>query len=241
MSLDLSDLPPLISPSPPSNTLLITNLNAPEIFTAANLASIRSAVDARAPLHSFSPLKSMRRIICAFHSTDDAVRLREQLDGETVMDARVRVYFGAETRTVAPADDPGRHLRAPHSGKLFLISPPPSPPCGWEMRDEEAPNKEVHADDLVSALAKVHARPGPRDALMSDVAVSVGGDGGNTARTRSSTGTIVYDPQEQGHSPQLPAIAVEDTSATPEASSPLETSETKFIHTSRPPLELMEC
>lgn len=59
-------------------------------------------------------------------------------------------------------------------------------------------------------------------------------------RTRSATGTVVYDPQDHGHSPQLPAVMVEDTSASPGDMSPMEDVEKKFVHTSRPPVELME-
>jgi hypothetical protein len=247
MSLDLSALPPLTQPAPPSNTLLITNLEAPEIFTAANLDSIQRAINHHAPIHSFAPLKSFRRIICSFHTVEDAVRIRQVLDGESVLGNRVRVYFGADTK-IEPED---QHLQAPKSQKLFFISPPPSPPMGWEMRDEEPPNKEVHAEDLASALAKLHARPGPDDAMMEDDTEKEGRPERprveTSTRQRSGTGTVVYDPQDHGHSPDLPAIAVEDTtceSPGPGDVSPMDGVEgggnKKFVHTARPPVELME-
>ncbi|KAF2479125.1 calcipressin [Neohortaea acidophila] len=229
MSIDLSDLPPLSEPTPPSNTLLITNLQAPEIFTAANLDFINRAISEHALLHSFSPLKSFRRIICTFYNTDDAIRIRQLLDGEAVLGERIRVYFGVETKVELDED---RHLRAPKSDKLFFISPPPSPPMGWEMRDEEPPNKEVHAEDLAAALANLSARPAPDAALEQPT--------GRVTRQRSGTGTVVYDPEEHGHSPALPAIAVEDTSESLEPHSEMEGVEKKFVHTSRPPVELME-
>ncbi|KAF2768638.1 calcineurin binding protein-like protein [Teratosphaeria nubilosa] len=240
MSLDLTDLPPLSQPTPPSNTLLITNLDAPEIFTTINLTSIQSAINDHAPIHTFSPLKSMRRIICTFFTTDDAIRIRQVLDGENVLGNRVRVYFGAETKI--NVEDEERYLQAPKSQKLFFISPPPSPPMGWEMRDEEPPNKEVHAEDLASALARLHARPGPDDAITEEQ-----GQPNRpriSTRQRSGTGTVVYDPQDHGHSPLLPAIAVEDTTQSPDDLSPmegvLEPGEKKFVHTARPPVEFME-
>merc|ERR1712111_265144 len=130
MSIDLSDLPPLSQPTPPSNTLLITNLQALEIFTASNLESIQRAINEHAPIHSFAPLKSFRRIVCSFFSIDDAINIRRVLDGETVLGSRIRVYFGAETKI----DMEDQHLQAPESSKLFFISPPPSPPMGWEMQ-----------------------------------------------------------------------------------------------------------
>ncbi|KAK3711540.1 hypothetical protein LTR37_009531 [Vermiconidia calcicola] len=234
LSLDLSDLPPLSQPSPPSNTLLITNLQAPEIFATANLESINRAINDHAPIHNFSPLKSMRRIICTFFTTEDAIKIRQVLDGETVLGSRIRVYFGAETRIEVGI----QHLQAPKSDKMFFISPPPSPPMGWEMRDEGPPNKEVHAEDLATALSRLHARPGADDALREGA--SPASPAARVGRARSGTGTVVYDPQDHGHSPDLPAIAVEDTSDSPEEMSPMEGVEKKMIHTARPPVELME-
>ena len=144
------------------------------------------------------------------------------------------MYFGMETKI----EQGDQHLQAPKSNKLFFISPPPSPPMGWEMRDEEPPNKDVHADDLAAALSRLHARPAADDALHEENAASPAGPRSN--RQRSGTGTVVYDPQDHGHSPALPAIAVEDTSDSPEDMSPMEGVEKKFVHTSRPPVELME-
>jgi hypothetical protein len=62
-------------------------------------------------------------------------------------------------------------------------------------------------------------------------------------RSRADSRTIVYHPVEQGHSPLLPAIAVEDTSC---EGSPVDETfaqgEDKPVlaHTARPPVELME-
>lgn len=243
MSIDLSDLPPLSQPTPPSNTLLITNLQAPEIFTATNLDGIQRAISDHAPLHTFSPLKSMRRIIATFFTADDAIAIRKVLDGETVLGSRVRVYFGQTTKIAL--DDEERHLKAPKSSKLFFISPPPSPPMGWEMRDEGPPNKEVHAEDLATALSRLHARPGADDALYQQQESEMSGGSRPTTKQRSGTGTVVYDPQDHGHSPALPAIAVEDTTLEAASESPgdidaMEGVEKKFVHTARPPVELME-
>ncbi|KAK3074745.1 hypothetical protein LTR53_002547 [Teratosphaeriaceae sp. CCFEE 6253] len=254
MSLDLSDLPALTQPTPPSNCLLITHLDAPEIFAAANLDSIRAALHTHAPLHTFAPLKSMRRIICTFFTVADAIAVRQVLDGETVLGSRVRVYFGTAVKIDVAEEE--RWLQAPKSSKMFFISPPPSPPMGWEMRDEGPPNKEVHAEDLAVALSQLHARPSADDALRQreddrDQAMQVEGSGRSypprlQTRPRSGTGTVVYDPQEHGHSPLLPAIAVEDTSegeAEGEVDGDvdgMEGVERKMVHTARPPVELME-
>lgn len=242
LSLDLSDLPQLSQPSPPSNTLIITNLNSPEIFTAANLASIKAALDAHATTYSFSPLKSFRRIIASFYTVEAAIDIRQKLDGESVLGQRIRVYFGTDTKITADED---QHLKAPSTGKLFFISPPPSPPHGWESRHEDPPNKDVHAEDLAAALHKLSSVP-------EDMAIDSQSEhvehaeqekpAAPTGRSRADSRTIVYHPVEQGHSPDLPAIAVEDTSC---ETSPVDETfgdgvQKPMVHTARPPVELME-
>ncbi|PSK36124.1 Calcipressin-like protein [Elsinoe australis] len=243
LSLNLSDLPALTTPSEPTNTLIITNLMDPQIFAGSKLQAIRDAISAQAPLHSFSPLKSFRRIIATFYSIEDATHVRQLLDGENVMGYRTRVYFGEPTEL----EEKDQHLPLPDAGKLFFISPPPSPPVGWEMRNEEAPNKDVHADDLVDALHKLNAAKSNVEYPPSPTSVRSGSlSGGSGMRSRSST--IVFDPVDHGSSPHLPAIAVEDTTddlAPPktqrEIQSPIAMGESKaFVHTARPPVELME-
>ncbi|EHK98168.1 hypothetical protein M7I_6040 [Glarea lozoyensis 74030] len=90
MSIDLSNLPQLIQPTPPSNTLIITNLQDPEIFRADNLQTIKDLVNASAPIHSWAPLKSFRRIIVSFFEEDSAIRIKQILDGEAIMGERVK-------------------------------------------------------------------------------------------------------------------------------------------------------
>ncbi|GIJ88959.1 hypothetical protein Asppvi_007887 [Aspergillus pseudoviridinutans] len=254
LSLDLSNLPPLSQPTPPSNTLLITDLHDLYLFQPSSLASIRSQIESIAPLNSFSPLPSMRRIVCSFHSEDDAIRVRKLLDGQALLNRKVRtkIYFGEPT----PLVDEGRPklLEAPHLDKLFFISPPPSPPHGWVMRTEEPPNKEVHASDLAHALAQLkteqsaHApSPAPVDPetpmSMSDEK-RTGSWPVAMSQQRSRSSTLIYNPEDHGGSPGLPAVMVEDTSVEPDDEdvemSPIDMSVKKLPpKTARPPVELM--
>ncbi|KAI9792413.1 MAG: hypothetical protein M1816_002297 [Peltula sp. TS41687] len=242
-SLDLSCIPPLIQPAPPTNTLLITNLFNPEIFRPDHLQTIRELINDSAPIHTWSPLKSFRRIVVSFYSAEHAIHIRSLLDGEAIMDERIRVYFGENT-PIEPVD---QHLQAPESQKLFFISPPPSPPMGWEMRNEEPPNKQVHADDLATALSKLHAR-----AQGSSPFPTFGDEMDGVApsfRERAGSSTMIYHPADHGDSPDLPAIAVEDLTWEPEEMSPIDgwaaggsptTTGGQILHTARPPVELME-
>ncbi|KAI9832334.1 MAG: hypothetical protein M1826_002020 [Phylliscum demangeonii] len=242
LSLDLSSVPPFIAPTPPSNTLLITNLIDREIFRPDNLQTVRDLIHETATIHSWSPLRCFRRIVVSFYDVDDAIRMRQVLDGEAIMGERMRVYFGGPT-PIMPVD---QHLKAPASQKMFFISPPPSPPHGWEMRDEAPPNTQVHAEDLVQALSRLHARSnhGPLSGLHERDGSSRPEAAPEPGRRRASS-VMIYHPADHGDSPALPAIAVEDlTAAWDEIASPAElggapTAE-KILHTSRPPVELME-
>ena len=102
------------------------------------------------------------------------------------------------------------------------------------MKLEDAPNKQVHAEDLAEALAKLHHRP--RTDLPASP-VSDNGDG--TGRARSGSSTTIYNPSEHGCSPGLPAISVEDLTGENEIS-PIEQEKPILAHTTRPPVELME-
>ena len=50
------------------------------------------------------------------------------------------------------------YLRPPAIEKNFLISPPGSPPIGWEPIKEEPPNATPLADDLMVALRKLQLK-----------------------------------------------------------------------------------
>ncbi|KAI0112069.1 Calcipressin-domain-containing protein [Nemania sp. FL0031] len=233
LNLDLSSIPPLTQPTPPTNTLLITNLDDLDIFRPDNLQTIRQLIEATAPIYTWSPLKSFRRIVVSFLDEQAAIKVRSIWDGEAIMGERCRVYFGQPTPLDLTKDN---HLPLPDAGKLFFISPPPSPPHGWEMRLEDAPNKLVHAEDLAEALAKLHHHH--QSSPMADISPISPTDGA-PRKIRSRSSTLIYQPQEHGGSPHLPAISVDDMTDEPIAASPI-SEKPLMAHTSRPPVELME-
>jgi hypothetical protein len=229
LTLDLSKIPPLEQPTPPSNTLIFTNLQAVDVFRPDNLQAIRDLVSKTAVIHSWAPLKSFRRIIVSFFNEEAAINVRRVWDGEAIMGERIRVYFGQPT----PVQARDEHLALPDAGKLFFISPPPSPPHGWEMKLEDAPNKMVHAEDLAEALAKLHHQQSGVETPISPGDVAGG-------RTRSRSSTLIYQPADHGVHTDLPAIAVEDMTDSPLEYSPILDGQRPIMaHTSRPPLELM--
>lgn len=230
LSLDLSSLPSFTPPTPPSNTLLFTNLTDPAIFLPENLDTIRDLISHSAPIHAFAPLKSFRRIVVSFFDEEAAIAVRQVWDNELVMGHQCKVYFGRPT----PVDQKDEHLALPDAGKLFFISPPPSPPHGWEVRLEDAPNKLVHAEDLADALAKLHHRPAPVDS--DDKSPVTPPDSALIGRTRSRSSTLIYQPEQES---SMPAVFVEDMTDEPIELSPVEQSKPILAHTARPPVELM--
>lgn len=266
LSLDLSNIPPLSQPSPPSNTLLITDLHNLKTFQPDSLAHIKSRITEVAPLNSFSPLPSLRRIVCSLHTIDAAVQVRQLLEqNSSVLGDKVRakIYFGEHT----PVEDveevkKRKLLEAPHAEKLFFISPPPSPPHGWMLRNEDPPNKEVHAADLSEALSRLGRSssspvlpetPGSMfDSPMPDASQDSGSKPSSRTITsmsgkRSRSSTLIYHPEDHGSSPHLPAVMVEDTTIEPDVSDDLEMDITSvegsrriLAHTPRPPVELIQ-
>jgi hypothetical protein len=214
------------------------NLDDPAIFRPENLQTIRNLINDHVAIHSWAPLKSFRRIIVSFFDVASAKLIRQTLDNEIIFDCRVRIYFGAETKL----NEVDQHLHAPKSDKLFFISPPPSPPHGWEMRNEDPPNKEVHPEDLALALANLHAKNQQPITPDKDFEREVFPG----SRQRSGSTTIVYHPEDHGDSLALPAISVEDTTEdiveSPADASPMEDVQrtVPILHTTRPPVELME-
>ncbi|KAL8695168.1 MAG: hypothetical protein Q9218_000336 [Villophora microphyllina] len=209
---------------------LSANLFDPSIFHPTSLLEIRTLISNHTPLHSFCPLKSFRRIIASFYTTADAITIHNLLDNAPIMSSRARIYFGEPT----PIEVTDQHLQAPQSQKMFFISPPPSPPFGWEVRNEGPPNKEVHAEDLASALAGLRQRPHAVDESPVEEGERKGREG--RGRSGSST-TMVYQPESHGKSLGLPAVMVEDTTAS-DQTSPVEGGKI-LAHTARPPVELM--
>lgn len=81
----------------------------------------------------------------------------------------LRVYFCVDTPLILLPDGEyviarsvdayKQYLEPPEPEREFLISPPGSPPVGWEPRLEDGPNKETLAQDLIEALHKLTQAP----------------------------------------------------------------------------------
>jgi len=135
-------------------------------------------------LYSWVPLKSLKRAIVVFYNPHDAERARQASDRyyfpptASTPEITLRVFRGAHTVLVpvqlsgpppdrfydVDSDDESAifespfHLRPPKPERNFLISPPGSPPVGWEQTQEEPPNEVALAEDLQRALEQLRVR-----------------------------------------------------------------------------------
>jgi len=197
----------------------------------------------------------MARIIVSFYDEQAAIKVRQEIDGTAFSRSAIaKCYFGEPT----PIDNETKYLERPDAGKLFFISPPPSPPVGWESREEDAPNKQVHADDLATKLekltGKIQTPESPVEQQYSGEELSklkatshrralsqVSEDlspSPMTPKMRSRSSTLIYDPKAHGDSPNLPAVTLETED---DSEVELDSKEkAPMAHTVRPPVELME-
>ena len=93
----------------------------------------------------------------------------------------MRVYRADHTPIVSDeTQEHNLYLRPPVNEKNFLISPPGSPPVGWEQIREDPPYATPLANDLIAALRKLELQeqserrgPGPEVLLEPEDGVGI--------------------------------------------------------------------
>lgn len=118
--------------------------------------------------------KSFSRIIIVYKYEDDAERAKSRCGDRLVLEATnetpratLGVYRSIKVNLGNNSSE-DHYLRPPAIEKNFLISPPGSPPVGWEPVKEDPPNATPLADDLIAALRKlqVHRKRSSRELLL---------------------------------------------------------------------------
>ncbi|KAJ6544111.1 Calcipressin-domain-containing protein [Mycena capillaripes] len=159
-----------VAPSSPNadiqrtNTLAVTSIPK-EFFQPLLLELLHDHFATYGQINRWVPLAGFSRIIIVYMQEDDAETAKilsdpivlEQTHDRSQITLRV---FRADPNPLLPmeSDDlvpEANYLRPPAIEKNFLISPPGSPPVGWEPIKEEPPNATPLADDLMAALRKL--------------------------------------------------------------------------------------
>jgi hypothetical protein len=118
--------------------------------------------------------KSFARIMIVYKREEDAELAKSRCGDRLVLEAThdtprtiLGVYRSVKINLSNDSSD-DHYLRPPAIEKNFLISPPGSPPVGWEPVKEDPPNPTPLADDLIAALRKlqVHNRRSSRELLL---------------------------------------------------------------------------
>ncbi|GAA5844279.1 hypothetical protein JCM11251_003750 [Rhodosporidiobolus azoricus] len=158
-------LPPVLLSEPSSSQLL-------PLFQA-HFASYGNLV-------SWTPLLNLGRVVAVYEDDEGASEAKGEMDGFVWEEEHergdepaqpLRVFYGPRFTishisrlSGSTTHTPGGCLRpqtdhesvlltVPSSGKNFLISPPGSPPVGWEQIAEEEPNREVwHPEDGIDPV-----------------------------------------------------------------------------------------
>lgn len=144
----------------------------------------------------------------------------------------LRVYFANDTALTTMTDgslcptnklDVVQYLEPPPPEREFLISPPGSPPVGWEPVVEESPNTKTLAEDLVKALTRLAEQQEQEH--------------GEEGHAPSGEGPVLVVPESHG---EVPSVMVHESEGGDAASSLRSIAETKTgiagMHTARPPL-----
>ncbi|XP_012522053.1 protein sarah [Monomorium pharaonis] len=132
-------------------SVIVTNVD-PRVFKCDDLKSaIENLFKQFGEDATFQYFRSFRRMRVNYNSPSAAANARIQLHQSHFGETDINCYFA---QPVTPIDMEDQHLQPPALTKQFLISPPASPPVGWEPRQEEEPLVNY---DLLAAIANLSA------------------------------------------------------------------------------------
>jgi len=119
-------------------------------------------------INQWVPLPGFGRIIIVYESEHHAEAVKQQSDPIVVEGTpdhpRIMLrVFRADPNPLIPRGERSyipqtSYLQPPPIEKNFLISPPGSPPVGWEPVKEDPPNATPLAEDLIHALRKLQVQ-----------------------------------------------------------------------------------
>ena len=168
----------------PCKSLVVTNVDSSvfvEDLAKADFESLFLAFDKTA---AFYYIRTFRRVRIDFASPNLAAGAKNHLDTRVVGTKSIHCYF---IKVYGPSDPEAAYLQPPPLEKQFLISPPSSPPVGWEQPREGGPVVDY---DLLAAIAQL--APGENHELVKSTgatpSIVVQVCGGGEANPRTTTG-----------------------------------------------------
>merc|ERR1711953_833093 len=133
----------------PCKSLIVTNVNS-EVFVDEMVKSeFEAEFLAFDKTAAFYYIRTFRRVRIDFSSTNQAAAARSSLDMKVLGVNPIHCYF---IKVYGPSDPEEAFLQPPPREKQFLISPPCSPPVGWEQPREGNPVVDY---DLLAAIAEL--------------------------------------------------------------------------------------
>ncbi|KAL1131745.1 hypothetical protein AAG570_011358 [Ranatra chinensis] len=130
-------------------SLIVTNLDSVLFKTDALKKEVEMLFSQFGEPESFQYFRSFRRMRVNYKCPAAAAKARIQLHQTGFYNTIINCYFA---QPVTPIDSADQYLQPPAPVKQFLISPPASPPLGWEPREESEPLVNY---DLLAAIANL--------------------------------------------------------------------------------------
>jgi len=179
-----------------TKSLIVTNVDLVVFTDALAKAEFESRFLVFDPDISFYYIRTFRRVRIDFSCRSLASAAKGSMDAAVIGGNTIHVYW---LRICAPSSAGDVFLAPPPLEKQFLISPPCSPPVGWEQPREGGPVVDY---DLLAAVAQLG--PGDNHELQPSKSVTICGqeltapsivvqvcEGGGVGDGRHQVGKIV--------------------------------------------------
>lgn len=173
---------------PPPKSLIVTNVDLTVFVDEQVKLAFESKFRVFDQSVVFYYFRTFRRVRVDFMSHSNANLAKSKMDLARVGEGTINCYF---IRVFAPDPEEG-FLQPPPLEKQFLISPPCSPPVGWEQPREGNPVVDY---DLLAAMAQL--APGEDHMLHPSTSVTICG-------TNVATPSIVVNICGEGEQTERP-------------------------------------
>jgi len=155
-----------------AKSLIVTNVDLAVFVDDLVKSEFESRFLAFEPGAAFYYIRTFRRVRVDFTTHLAASAAKNQLDMGVVGNNTIHCYF---IKVYGPSDPEEAYLQPPPLEKQFLISPPCSPPVGWEQPREGNPVVDY---DLLAAMAQL--APGENHELHPSKSVTICGNSVST-------------------------------------------------------------